>query len=110
MRVLVCGGAGYIGAHMGELFAAAGHEAVVFDNLEGGHSEHVAGTPPRRRRPARCAGDRRALAAVRFDAVMHLAGKIVVSESVRDPSTYYEHNVAGTLNLLRAACGTAYRR
>lgn len=102
-RVLVCGGAGYIGAHMCEQLALHGHDVVVFDNLDSGHAAQV------------CWGrlevgdlrDARAVDAVfasgRIDAVMQFAGKIVVSESVREPAAYYEHNVGGTQNLLQAA-------
>jgi len=102
-RVLVCGGAGYIGGHMCEQLAARGHEVIVFDNLHGGHRESV-------RWGALQVGDLRDRAALdalfagaRFDAVVHFAGKIVVSESVREPATYYDHNVTGMLNLLRVA-------
>lgn len=102
-KVLVCGGAGYIGAHMCEQLAAHGHEIVVFDNLEGGCSTHV-------QWGQLAVGDLRdpraldaVFAAHRFDALMQFAGKIVVSESAREPTLYYEHNVGGTLNLLQAA-------
>jgi UDP-glucose-4-epimerase GalE len=101
-QVLVCGGAGYIGAHMCETLALRGLEPVVFDNLSSGQRAHV-------RWGELCIGDLRdpdALDALflthRFVAVMHFAGRIVVSESARDPASYYEHNVAGTLNLLEA--------
>jgi UDP-glucose-4-epimerase GalE len=101
-KVLVCGGAGYIGAHMCEQLAEHGHEAVVFDNLDGGRREHV-------RWGTLVVGDLRdaraldeVFASHRFDAVMQFAGKIVVSESVRQPAAYYDHNVGGMLQLLRA--------
>jgi UDP-glucose 4-epimerase len=101
-KVLVCGGAGYIGAHMCEQLAERGFQAVVFDNLASGQRAHV-------RWGELVVGDLRdpqaldaVLATHRFAAVMHFAGKIVVSESARDPSSYYEHNVTGTLNLLQA--------
>ncbi len=103
-RVLVCGGAGYIGSHMCEQLAAHGMEVVVFDNLAGGRREHV-------RWGELVVGDLRnpgELQALfdsrRFDAVMQFAGKIVASESVREPISYHEHNVTGMLNLLDAAC------
>ena len=102
-RVLVCGGAGYIGAHMCEHLAAHGHDVIVFDNLEGGDAERV-------RWGKLHTGDLRDVSTLerlfsdaRFDAVIHCAGKIVVSESVRQPALYYDHNVTGTLNLLDAA-------
>src|SRR5438034_1322306 len=100
--ILVCGGAGYIGAHMCELLADRGFRIVVFDDLSAGHRDFV-------RWGDLIIGDLRdpraihsAFEAHRFDAVMHFAGKIVVSESVRDPASYYEHNVTGTLHLLQA--------
>jgi len=100
--ILVCGGAGYIGAHMCEQLAERGFRVAVFDDLSGGHREAV-------RWGDLIIGDLRdpraieaAFKAHPFDAVMHFAGKIVVSESVRDPALYYEHNVSGTLNLLQA--------
>jgi len=100
--ILVCGGAGYIGAHMCEQLAERGFRVAVFDDLSGGHREAV-------RWGDLIIGDLRdpraieaAFEAHPFDAVMHFAGKIVVSESVRDPALYYEHNVSGTLNLLQA--------
>ena len=103
-RVLVCGGAGYIGSHMCEQLAAHGMEVVVFDNLAGGRREHVRWgelVVGDLRNP----GELRALFdSRRFDAVMQFAGKIVASESVREPFSYHEHNVTGMLNLLDAAC------
>ena len=99
--ILVCGGAGYIGAHMCEQLAERGYRVVVLDNLAGGHREAV-------RWGELIVGDlldpsavEAAFNAHRIDAVMHFAGKIVVSESTRDPAIYYEHNVTGTLNLLQ---------
>jgi UDP-glucose 4-epimerase len=87
---------------MCEQLAERGLRVVVFDDLSGGHREAV-------RWGDLIVGDLRdpraieaAFEAHRFDAIMHFAGKIVVSESVRDPALYYEHNVSGTLNLLRA--------
>jgi UDP-glucose 4-epimerase len=100
--ILVCGGAGYIGAHMCEQLAERGYRVVVFDNLAGGHREAV-------RWGDLIVGDLldpRAIDAAfdahRIDAVMHFAGKIVVGESTLDPATYYENNVTGTLNLLQS--------
>jgi len=102
-RVLVCGGAGYVGAHLCESLAADGHEVIVFDVLDGGAGAAL-------RSVTMVKGDLRDARALEsvfadrpFDAVMHMAGKIVVPESVSEPALYYDHNVVGTLNLLRAA-------
>src|SRR5882757_1934566 len=101
-QILVCGGAGYIGAHMCEQLAERGFDVVVFDNLAGGRQAHV-------RWGELVVGDLRDPQAIDslfathgFVAVMHFAGKIVVSESARDPASYYDHNVTGTLNLLQS--------
>ena len=101
-KILVCGGAGYIGSHMCETLALLGHEVVVFDNLSGGHAQNV-------RWGRLIDGDLRdapavdaALSSDAFDAVMHFAGRIVVSESVRAPAQYYDQNVVGSLRLLDA--------
>ena len=74
-RVLVCGGAGYIGAHMCEQLAAHGHDIVVFDNLEGGRRENV-------RRGVLSVGDLRDSAAVEYSAIhcgVRCADTILVS-------------------------------
>lgn len=102
MKVLICGGAGYIGSHMVRHLQEKGHETVVFDNLSTGHREAVGDVPLE-------IGDlldKRALARVfvshRFDAVMHFCARSLVGESVQHPYAYYENNVVGTLNLLQA--------
>ena len=101
-KILVTGGAGYIGSHMVLQLQAAGYAVVVLDNFSGGHQASVSG--------AVCVegncGDAAVLQALfkahRFDAVMHFAGFIQVGESVEDPAKYYLNNVSGTLNLLQA--------
>lgn len=102
MRVLVCGGAGYIGSHMVRRLMTAGHAPVVFDNLSTGHRAAVGAAPL-------VVGDllRRAdldalFATCRFDAVMHFCARSLVGESVAQPYDYYDNNVVGTLNLLQA--------
>lgn len=103
MRVLVTGGAGYIGSVTVDLLRRAGHEVVVFDNLEFGHREALAADVPL------LLGDLRqrdqidaALLRVRPDAVVHFAAYALVGESMRQPGRYFENNVAGGLNLLEA--------
>src|SRR3569623_3223315 len=102
MKVLVCGGAGYIGSHMVRHLLENGHQPVVFDNLSTGHREAVGRVPLGEGDVL----DRTALAALfsgeRFDAVMHFCARSLVGESVAEPYAYYENNVCGTLNLLQA--------
>ncbi|GLQ49266.1 UDP-glucose 4-epimerase GalE [Dyella flava] len=102
MRVLVCGGAGYIGSHMVRMLLAAGHQVVVFDNLSTGHS--LAAEPA-----SLVVGDlldvpllETLLTTQHFDAVVHFCARSLVGESVSEPYAYYENNVIGTLNLLKA--------
>jgi UDP-glucose-4-epimerase GalE len=100
--VLVCGGAGYIGAHMCKALAAAGLEPVVFDNLSTGHREAVRWGPLVEGDlldPAALAG---VFSAHRVDAVLHFAARSLVAESMREPGLYFRNNVTGTLNLLDA--------
>src|SRR5262245_24461918 len=101
-RILITGGAGYVGSHCAKALAAAGHDGVVFDNLLFGHREFVRWGPL-------IDGDIRdasALDAVfsanRFDAVMHFAALAYVGESVIAPGRYYDINVHGTRTLLDA--------
>jgi UDP-glucose 4-epimerase len=106
MRILVTGGAGYIGSHMVAYLLREGHRVTVFDNLSTGHrdavgeAEFVEGDLRNRSDVARVVGGGR------FDAVLHFAAAAYVGESVLDPAKYYANNVAGTLNLLDAMCTT----
>jgi UDP-glucose 4-epimerase len=102
VRLLVTGGAGYIGSIVASHLLAAGHEVVVLDNLERGHREAV---PPGARLVV-CdlldpEGVGRAVADG-FDGVLHFAALALVSESVSHPERYWRTNVGGTLNLLEA--------
>jgi UDP-glucose 4-epimerase len=102
MKLLVTGGAGYIGSIVSRQLLAAGHEVVVLDNLERGHRAALA--PEARFVLA----DLREFDAVQdalsegFDGVLHFAALALVSESVSHPERYYRTNVGGTLNLLDA--------
>jgi len=102
MKVLLTGGAGYIGSHANKLLSNNGIETVVVDNLSRGHREAVRWG----RLEVLDLLDYEALLKLlqreKFDAVMHFAALIFVGESVREPETYYLNNVVGSLNLLRA--------
>ena len=103
MKVLVVGGAGYIGSHCVRQLTAAGHEPVVVDNLVYGHRNAVL---PSIRLHDINLGDPaaidRVLAAEKPDAVMHFAAYAYVGESVSNPLKYYQNNVAATLTLLES--------
>ena len=101
-RVLVCGGAGYIGSHMAKWLAAHGVEPVVLDNLATGHREAVRFGPLVEADLLDPASLDAAFAAGPFEAVMHFCARSLVGESVQQPLAYYENNVTGTLNLLQA--------
>ncbi|TKS55131.1 UDP-glucose 4-epimerase GalE [Luteimonas yindakuii] len=101
-RVLVCGGAGYIGSHMAKWLAAHGVEPVVLDNLSTGHREAVRFGPLVEADLLDPASLDAAFASGPFEAVMHFCARSLVGESVQQPLAYYENNVTGTLNLLQA--------
>ncbi len=98
-KVLVVGGAGYVGCHAAKALARAGHEVTVFDDLSTGHGEFtkfgkfIEGSI--------LDGDAlaQAITSTKPDCVMHFAAKALVGESMEDPALYYRVNVAGSLNL-----------
>lgn len=111
MKVLVLGGAGYIGSHCCKMLANQGNEVVVFDNLSTGHLQAV-------QWGQLIQGDilepTALLAAFQshgpFDLVMHFCAKSLVGESVTDPASYYRNNVVGTLNLLDVMRQTGHNK
>lgn len=101
MKVLVLGGAGYIGSHMCKLLATQGHDVVVFDNLSTGHKAAVKWGPLVVGDILNKADlDRLFEAHSQFDLIIHFCAKSLVGESVTHPDIYYRNNVFGTLNLL----------
>ena len=102
MKVLVCGGAGYIGSNMTALLNAEGHQPVVYDNLSKGHRSAIGDTEF-------VLGDLdnyellvETLKKNKIEAVMHFAAFIEVGESVNEPLKYYRNNLSCTQNLLSA--------
>jgi len=111
MKILVVGGAGYIGSICVELLLDDSHEVAVFDNLTEGHRRAVDD------RAAFIEGDlsdrkeiEAALSSMRPEAVMHFAANALVGESMRDPSKYFRNNIANGLNLLDAMVATGVQR
>lgn len=103
MRVLVAGGAGYIGSVTIERLLESGHDAVVVDNLSRGYRDAVPeGVPFIQADLADTAALRRVFATHRVDAVLHLAALALVGESMAQPGLYFRNNFTGGLSLLDA--------
>jgi UDP-glucose-4-epimerase GalE len=100
VRILVVGGAGYIGSHTVKELRQAGHEPMVFDNFSAGHWQAVAGCEVFAGDLADQEAIRRCLEKWQPEAVVHFAASIFVGESVRAPAKYYRNNAAGSLNLI----------
>ncbi|MBW9054105.1 UDP-glucose 4-epimerase GalE [Rhizobium mesosinicum] len=101
--VLVVGGAGYIGSHTCLDLANKGYKPVVFDNFSNGHREFVKWGPAEEGDIRDRARLDEVLAKHKPSAILHFAALIEVGESVKDPVSFYENNVIGTLTLLSAA-------
>lgn len=103
MKVLLTGGAGYIGSVTTELLLNEGHEVVVFDNLERGHKAAVDKRAKLVVGDLRDAGQiQRAMKNARPDAVMHFAAYALVGESMTNPGMYFANNTTGATNLVDA--------
>lgn len=103
-KILVTGGAGYIGSHTVRKLIDSDFDVVVFDNLSTGFKDSI---------PSQCTfiqGDTlnyddlgKVMTAHKFEAILHFAAKLIVPESVAEPIMYYENNVFGIINLIKAA-------
>ena len=102
MRILVCGGAGYIGSNMTAMLAAKGYEPVVFDNLSTGHRRAVGHADLVQGDLADYELLVKTLKKYKIEAVMHFAALIEVGESVQVPLKYYHNNLSCTQTLLSA--------
>ncbi|MGI5485942.1 UDP-glucose 4-epimerase GalE [Microtetraspora malaysiensis] len=99
MRLMVTGGAGYIGSVVAAQLVEAGHDVTVLDDLSTGHADAVPDGARFVKGSITEAGD---LLAEGFDGVLHFAAKSLVGESVERPGLYWSHNLGGTLALLDA--------
>ena len=102
MRVLVTGGAGYVGSHAAKQLVASGHEVVIVDNLAEGHRPAVGNLPFVNTDLLDRAKIAAALREHKIEAVMHFAAFAYVGVSVTDPAIYYQNNIVGSLALLDA--------
>jgi UDP-glucose-4-epimerase GalE len=101
-KILVTGGAGYIGSHTAKRLAANGYEPICFDNLSTGHREFVKWGPLELGNLHDTQTLIDILNKYKPIAVIHFAANAYVGESVQDPLKYYKNNVGGTLSLLEA--------
>ena len=100
MKILITGGAGYIGSHVVKMLGEKGHDITVYDNLSTGHDWAILYGKLVRGDLADRGLLETTVKELRPDAVIHFAASIQVEESVRKPLLYYRNNVANTLNLL----------
>ena len=111
MKILVVGGAGYIGSICSELLLDEGYDVAIFDNLTEGHRRAI---DPRAEFFEGDLGDReaidRALVRQKPDAVMHFAASALVGESMENPSKYFRNNIGNGLNLLDAMVAAGVNR
>lgn len=107
MRVLVLGGAGYVGSHTARALARGGHEVTIYDNLSTGYAQFATGFELI---VADIRDRQRLLEAMRGrDAVLHFAAHAYVGESVAEPRKYFDNNVEGSLCMLNAALDAGVR-
>src|SRR5208337_4226678 len=101
-KILVTGGAGYIGSNTAHLLVRRGHQVIVVDDLSRGHQHNVDGIPFHRLSVAETESLTSLLSSEQVDAVVHFAAYIAVGESTQRPELYFGNNVGGTLSLLTA--------
>ena len=111
MKILVTGGAGYIGGTVTRMLLAAGHQVTIFDSFCHSRSSAV---PPGATLVEGDLSDRKLLESTlstgKFDGIMHFAALIEAGESMKHPEAYFRNNTAGTLTLLEAMLATGHNR
>jgi len=109
VRVLVTGGAGYIGSHAAKALARAGFEPVVFDNFSAGHRWAVKWGPLVEADMSDHGALRQAIRRYGIVAAIHFAAHAYVGESVREPRKYFQNNITNSLNLIDALLDTGVK-
>ncbi len=102
MKILVTGGAGYIGSHTVRKLKEAGHEIVIFDNLSSGHLDAIKDFELFRGDLANKNDLEKVFSENKFDGVVHFAGSIEAGESMTDPKRFFSNNLINGINLLDA--------
>jgi len=114
MKILITGGAGFIGSHTTDLLVVSGHQVTVFDNLSSGSLANLKSVSQRAEVVEGDVRDGRSLnrlvGAGKFDAILHLAAICSVTEAIRSPQRCHEVNLGGTLNILEVAKKHGIRR
>lgn len=110
MRILVCGGAGYIGSHTVKSLLREGYEVVIFDNFSSGKEELISGGEVIRGDLDEKGPIRKVFSTRKIEAVLHFASLIQVGESYLNPQRYYTHNLSTSLNLFEAMLEADVRR
>jgi UDP-glucose 4-epimerase len=109
-KILVTGGAGYIGSNTAQALRRRGFEIVVVDDLSRGHEHNVEGVPFHRITLSDTGALIRLMREAAFDAVIHFAAYISVGESTQKPELYFSNNVGGSLSLLTAMVESDVKR
>ena len=110
MKVLITGGAGFIGSHLAAHLQATGDEPVALDNLSVGRRENLPSEVKLIAADVLDASFQDTVAGGRFDAIVHLAGQTMVNVSVEDPAADAQQNILGTIQVLEAARRGGVRR
>ncbi|MBQ7585785.1 MAG: UDP-glucose 4-epimerase GalE [Desulfovibrionaceae bacterium] len=100
MKILVLGGAGYIGSHTCKLLAKQGHYVITYDNLSSGYREFIKWGPFEFGDVRDYASLRKVVYKYNPDGLIHFASSISVGESVEDPGSYFENNILGSLRVM----------
>src|SRR5260370_22133730 len=109
-KIVVTGGAGYIGSNAAHVLVRRGFDVLVVDDLSRGHAHNIAGIPFRQLNLSDTSALTDLLVREKADAVIHFAAYIAVGESTQTPELYFSNNVAGTISLLAAMAHSKLNR